>query len=211
MELAVPSFVFTPGRSFRERTASGQLTLEFSRIRSIQTYRLWMEYPSRGIDEKDAVHSTVAVFIVKRIRPEQRRLAGKPHLAGGRESVEARDRCRHSARRGGKRTRPASEAKKRLDYGRVLQKASVEGRRRGDRADGQLSLLSVIPRISRLDLAATGNCARSDRGHLPQPGALRPSPILRDQHWDSDIARIETGGGCAGDGRHTASLPGPES
>src|SRR5215471_8565215 len=90
--------------------------------------------------EKAAVNSTAAVFIVERIRPEQRRLVGKPHLAGGRESVEAGDRCRHSARRGGKRTRPASEAKKRLDYGRVLQKASVEGRRRGDRADGQLSL-----------------------------------------------------------------------
>jgi hypothetical protein len=33
MELAVPSFVFTPGRNFRERTASGRLTLGFRRIR----------------------------------------------------------------------------------------------------------------------------------------------------------------------------------
>src|SRR4030095_6120181 len=152
------------------------------------------EYPSRGIDEKAAVHSTVAVFIVERVRPEQRRIVGKPHLAGGRESVEAGDRCRHSARRGGQRTRPASEAEKRLDDGRILQTASFESRRRGDRADGQLSLPSVVPRISRLDLAATGNCARSDYRHLPQPGALRPSPILRDQHRDPDIARVETGG-----------------
>src|SRR5262249_21088036 len=161
--------------------------------------------------EKAAVHSTVAVFIVVRIRPEQRRLVGKPHLAGGRESVEAGDRCRHPARRGGQRTRPAPEAEKRLDDGRELQTASIEIRRRGNRADGKLSLLSVVPRISRLDFATTGNCARSDRRHLPQPGALRPSPILRDQHRDSDIARVETGGGCAGGGRHTASLPGPES
>src|SRR5215475_3793003 len=33
MELAVPSFVFTPRRNFRERTASGRLTIGFERIR----------------------------------------------------------------------------------------------------------------------------------------------------------------------------------
>src|SRR5215475_12292980 len=107
-------------------------------------------------NEKAAVHSTVAVFIVERIRPEQRRLVGKPHLAGGRESVEAGDRRRHSARPCGQRTRPASETEKRLDDGRVLQKASVEGRRCGHRADRQLSLCSGVPRISRLDFVTTG-------------------------------------------------------
>jgi hypothetical protein len=62
-----------------------------------------------------------------------------------------------------------------------------------------------------LDFATTGNRARSDRGHLPQPGSIRPSPILCDQHRDSDDARVETGGGYAGGGRHTASLPGSKS
>src|SRR5215813_4571804 len=33
MELTVPSFVFTPRRNFRERTASGRLTIGFVRIR----------------------------------------------------------------------------------------------------------------------------------------------------------------------------------
>src|SRR5918994_263578 len=32
MELAVPSFVFTPGRNFLERTALGRLTIGFERI-----------------------------------------------------------------------------------------------------------------------------------------------------------------------------------
>src|SRR5262245_17609856 len=50
MELAVPSFVFTPGRNFRERTASGRLTLGFERIlrRSINTHRSQPYVDRRG-------------------------------------------------------------------------------------------------------------------------------------------------------------------
>src|SRR5215470_1102082 len=52
MELEVPSFVFTPGRNFRERTASGRLTLGFRRIqRGLSTSGIDPEVIASGIRE----------------------------------------------------------------------------------------------------------------------------------------------------------------
>src|SRR5215471_14150290 len=60
MELTVPSFVFTPRRNFRERTASGRLTIGFERIR-------W-----RPISPRHIAGSEVRVLDMQTIKQLQR-------------------------------------------------------------------------------------------------------------------------------------------
>src|SRR5215470_15362851 len=66
MELAVPSFVFTPGRDFQERTASGRLTIRWriSRSRLIAAPQDW----ERRLEESTWASSTRLIVLRRVLR-----------------------------------------------------------------------------------------------------------------------------------------------
>ena len=116
----------------------------------------------------------------------------------------------HPARRGQQGARAAPEAAQRPDARRLPDPARRRrgGRRR--RAHAHVSLLSGVPRVSRIHVARARHGAGHDRRCRAHAVGVRPSPLLRAQYRRVDRAGPRAGRGTPRGRRRAHALHQPQ-